>query len=202
MVQLMDLPHEIRLQIYEAVITGYEGGLPIDQSHSSPELRDAFSLRLADKPLSDDIIPLYWSSNTFYYFDLFQFDDDDYLRRSWDRWLSNSVKGAVRHIRRLEFYMCIPSEYQCQDTLPPPGETPTDCFSTATVDLGRRTDSAVQLGRDACRHAKLAYDRLMTVLSRIPRHNRQPQVTSALIMELLECTLNLKFTIADGEKVT
>ena len=98
--------------------------------------------------------------------------------------------------------MCIPSEYQCQDTLPPPGVTPRGCFSTAIVGLGTRTDSAVQLGRDTCRHAKLAYDRLITVISRIPRHNRQPQVTSAVIMELLECTLNLKFTITDEEKVT
>ena len=199
MVQLMDLPHEIRLRIYGAVVTD-RGESSIDQSHQAPELRDAFSLRLTDKPLSDDIIPLYWSRNTFTYFDLFFYNDDDCVRRSWARWLSRSVKDAVRHIRRLEFYIDIPPKHRCEG-LTSSGEADSKCLFTATVDLGTQTDSAVQVEPDSCRHAEPVYDRLMTVVSRIPRHNRQPQVTSALIMELLECTLDKRFTRPDVKKV-
>lgn len=198
MVQLMKLPDEIRLRIYEAVVTE-DFEIAIHKSQKSPRLRDASNLRLIDKSLSDDIVPLYWSRNTFYYFDLFFFNDDDYLRRSWARWLSCSVKEAVRHIRRLEFYIDIPTKHRCEGSTSS-GEADSKCLFTATVHLGTQTDSAVQVERDSCTYAELAYDRLMSVVSRIPHQNRQPQVSSALIMELLECTLSLKFTKADEGK--
>jgi len=109
---LLDLPTELRLRIYELAVTEswpvsiitYSGVRDLEPSR----LLTAEELRLVDKRLKDDILPLYWSGNPFRLFmavggSRMGRRSDEEGERIFSRWLEDTVRANVRLIRHLEF---------------------------------------------------------------------------------------------------
>ena len=198
---LLDLPTELRLRIYElavaepwpvSIIT-YSGAHDLKPRR----LLTAEALRLVDKRLKGDILPLYWSGNAFGLFMAVGESrvgkrSDDETDRIFRRWLEDTVKANVHLIRHLEFTVTGHCEQKRQALEHPkePGvwyrvDAPY-CTTVVYVDLWESPENAVIVDGEVCGHGDEMKARFHEVLSAMPRSSRQPQVTRGVLWQLFE----------------
>lgn len=118
------LPHELRLRIYQEVVT--DPRPIIIMSHDSVgdacRWKDAQSLQTVDRELAMDIMPLYWSNNVFSLYLTVgdrngdatsgTSNHDCAIFRTFDNWLEAYVGSAVPCLRRLEFVVTSRCEHR------------------------------------------------------------------------------------------
>ena len=187
----LGLPAELRLRIYEFAVTEPWAISMIDFNYvRRPRgIRQAEVLRQVDKDLSDDIVPLFWSCNSFCMY-LAVDDKTPHIGKHLCHWLENFVDDAARHIRKLEFVVTAACEQRKKALRNPkePGvwyrrDAPY-CTTTIYVNL---TKPAVSVDEDEdCSHKVRVLSRFDEVLLSMPRISRQPQVSKASIWDLFE----------------
>jgi hypothetical protein len=188
---LLDLPAELRLRIYEFVVSEPWSISMIDFNcvRRPRGIKQAAILSQVDIDLRDDIIPLFWSTNTFCMY-LAVNARNPHIGKHLCHWLENFVGEAARHIRRLEFIVTAACD-QRRKALENPKEPgiwyrrdAPYCTTTIYVDLTKPT--VIVDEDDYCSHKTRVLNRFTEVLASIPRVSRQPQISKDSVWDLFE----------------
>lgn len=193
MSRLLDLPDELRLRIYQFAVSDPWPVLVIAHSSCTPgRLETARHIGEVDGRLRDDVLPLFWSANTFSMYHAVD-PDTPHNGEHFCQWLECTVQDDAKYVRRLEFNVTARCERRklALENPKEPGiwyrSDAPNCTTTIGVDLSRPMADAVTVDEeDGCSHEGQIRDRLQHTLSRVPRVNRQAQVTKEVLWELFE----------------
>ena len=190
MPQLLNLPVEVRLRIYHFVV--FEPW-PVSIPQSSgigitPRLRNTQSISQVDTRLSNDILSLYWSTNTFSLpINGAQYDksaDEDFLR-----WLWSKHADEYRAVRHLEFVIKMRCPHRGQKHVGTRIRAAPTCTTKVSVDLtvGVSSERAVEITDDeGCSHQEEIMPRFRAALEKVPRMKMAPQLDPGALFELKE----------------
>lgn len=159
MTALLRLPPELRLQIYEILLSRHPYHIYIDEYFAKdcqPEWIQLKCLMKFDLPLASEILRLYWSTNTFMIPEANNFDAEA------ASWIDEHVKDNLKDLRHLEF------GFSARCSSPRAGLSNPVCYNVVSIDIQRRSARMSKSGRrgDGCEHAHRALERLNTVLAK------------------------------------
>jgi len=195
---LLDLPHELRLHIYEDAVTE---PWPIsileynDRSDSSG-LVAAKSLRLVDRQLQAELWPLFWSNNTFGLYLAKHPMDHEAKHHSTQRifctWLERNVHTFAQFVRKLEFTVTAPCVRRRAALQHPKAsgvwyrsDAPY-CTTTITINLGSAADFAIMVEDDeGCDHAEY-HARFRQISSGLIGQKSPVNVTKEMLWKLFD----------------
>lgn len=195
---LLDLPHELRLHIYEdAVMEPWPISImEYNNQSDSPGLVAAKSLRLVDKQLQGEIRPLFWSNNTFgLYLAKHPMDHEakyHNTQRVFCAWLERNVRTCAQFVRKLEFTVTAPC-FQRRAALQHPkasriwyrSDAPY-CTTTITINLGSAADVTIVVKEDeGCEHEEY-HARFRQISSGLIGYKSQAHVTKEMLWDLFD----------------
>ncbi len=172
MPSLLDLPPELRLQIYGLAVSARPNVINIDEGATAsepPRSSTAKALASFDHQLCDELMPLYWSNNIFQTYLLSGMGHYIATDLSFYRFLHDVVKDAAKDIRSLRFKGCYQADIPHARS----------CIMTVDVDVERQ--SVVIWNRDGnrcrCEHGVILATKLSNELAKIPRVKGKLQPT-------------------------
>ena len=184
---LLQLPAELRLKIYALAISSQPYAINIDEGATSkdpPRSIAMSSLALIDEQLQDELLPLYWSNNTFEAYRLMGMGH--YISTDWTygRWLRDVVKDAYGSVRYLKFKGGLLSVASLEAQ-----EHESDCVTTVEIDvaLGKFSIWDAKGKPCTCDHSSILQSRMEVLVKQLPRVRGFARPNQKVLWDLFEC---------------
>lgn len=164
---LLNLPPELRLQIYTLLLSRQPYHIYIDEYFAKdcqPEWIRLKQLMKFDVQLASDIKRLYWSTNTFMIPEVNVKDEPDNETLNWT---NEHVQDDLKHLRHLQFGFSA----RCRSVRA--GTTNPVCYNVVSIDVQRQTAQLSKSGRrgDGCDHVEGTIKLLRDHFMRMQRDN-------------------------------
>lgn len=166
MAALLNLPPELRLRVYEPLLSRQPYPIYVDEyaaKDCQPEWIQLRRLQKFDPDLATRILSIYWHINTFMMpenYGSFGIDGDSL------KWFFDHVQDNVKDLRFVEFGF----SSRCFDKDPNVYQSNEVCYNVVSVDIQREKAELLKSGRrgDACVHAQSVVEKLNTILRKRP----------------------------------
>lgn len=161
MASLLCLPPELRLQIYESLLSRQPYHIYIDEYFAidcQPEWIQLKHLLRFDPLLASEITRIYWNANTFMIPEVYTSSEIDLDVGSW---IEQDVKDNLKDLRSLEF------GFSARCRSPRAGLANPVCYNVVSVDIHRQQAQLSKSGRrgDGCDHVDVVVQRINAILA-------------------------------------
>ncbi|KAK5698026.1 hypothetical protein LTR97_006986 [Elasticomyces elasticus] len=183
---LLQLPVELRLQIYQYALMEDE---PLDMMacmNSNKPLDQARCLQRFDPEVQDDILPMFWSCNTFA-LHVKHSTSIKTMRQVLSAWVEFLARDVPQYLRRVQMHI----QTFCASG-PSGPEHPQFCKFIVDVDLDREhgATGSIQLP-GSCPHGERVEAGLDRILAEASHANGRLQMDAALLTNLFDiCTVS------------
>lgn len=173
MASILNLPPELRLQIYEHLLSRHPYHIYIDEYFAKdcqPEWIQLKQLLRFDPTLASEITRIYWQANTFMIPEVNTIAGIDGETSSW---INDHVVENLKDLRFLEF------GFSARCPAPRADLSNAVCYNVVSIDILREKAKLSNSGRrgDGCAHVEAVVRRLVAVLANRPFASGQKLLT-------------------------